>query len=543
MPPRLDHVFARPFRGRGDRLATRLGRAIGLQPVQVTEGVGIGKPRLDAPLDAVVVGGGLAGASAAIRLAERGFRVRLLERCPYLGGKLGAWNIDLPGGERATVEHGFHGFFLQYYNMYRLFLDCGVDPADFPIVDDYAILAADGREEGLRDYPRVAPFNVAAMARRSPFMNMREARRMKGFAVMRDAFLRYDPERTFADWDGISFAELSERMGLVDTGFDAVFKVFGHSFFSESAQVSAAEIAKNFHFFFFANPEGLLFRYCRSDFEQAVWTPIRRRLEALGGRVELGTEVVSISRDPAGRFAVETRPAAGIDGHAASAGEPARLVADAVVLAADPAGLRRVLERSVPGLPELADYVARVPAPQPYAVVRLGADRECDPRRAWFTSLHGHNPLDSITLYHRMERESAEWARVHRGAVYELHAYTPDPADAREPERLVATLERRLYEAFPELRGMSVHHRFPQVRWDFPSFPPGSAASRLRTPGPVPGLAFAGDWVRLPVPATLMEGAVTAGIEAANFLGRRHGLAPHASWSVPPRGVLERVLG
>jgi isorenieratene synthase len=65
--------------------------------VQVTEGVGIGKPRLDAPLDAVVVGGGLAGASAAIRLAERGFRVRLLERSPYLGGKLGAWNIDLPG--------------------------------------------------------------------------------------------------------------------------------------------------------------------------------------------------------------------------------------------------------------------------------------------------------------------------------------------------------------------------------------------------------------------------------------------------------------
>ena len=218
MTPTLDHVFARPFRGRGDRVAARVGRAIGIHPVQVTEGLGVGRTRLETPLDAVVLGGGLAGASAAIRLAERGFRVRVLERCHYLGGKLGAWPIAMPGGGSAVVEHGFHGFFLQYYNLFRLFLDCGVDPADLPVVDDYAIVASDGRQEGLRDYPRVAPFNVASMARRSPFMNMREARRMKGFSVMRDAFLRYDPERTFHDWDGISFAELSDRMGLGGTG-------------------------------------------------------------------------------------------------------------------------------------------------------------------------------------------------------------------------------------------------------------------------------------------------------------------------------------
>jgi len=533
--PHLDHVFARPFRGRGDRVATRIGRAIGIHPVQVTAGLGSGRARLETPLDAVVLGGGLAGASAAIRLAERGFRVRVLERCRYLGGKLGAWEIDLPGGERAVVEHGFHGFFLQYYNLFRLFLDCGVDPADLPVVDDYAIVASDGREEGLRDYPRVAPFNVASMAMRSPFMNMREARRMKGFSVMRDAFLRYDPERTFADWDGISFAELSERMGLGGTGYDAVFKVFGHSFFSESAQVSAAEIAKNFHFFFFANPEGLVFRYCRTDFEQAIWTPIRRRLEALGGAIELGVEALSLGRDEAGRFVVELRDAGSTDA------TPRRIAADAVVIATDPPGTRAVLERS--SLPGIAGLGSRVPPAQPYAVIRLWADRLCSPKRAWFTSLHGHAPLDSVTLYHHMERASADWARANGGAVYELHAYTPEPADARDPERLLATMEDRFLDAFPELRGMRVLHRFPQVRWDFPGFPPGSAASRLRTAGPVPGLAFAGDWVRIPTPAALMEGAVTSGIDAANEIGRQHDLAPHENWSVPTRGILTRVMG
>ena len=70
-----------------------------------------------------------------------------------------------------------------------------------------------------------------------------------------------------------------------------------------------------------------------------------------------------------------------------------------------------------------------------------------------------------------------------------------------------------------------------------------TAANRLRTAGPVPGLAFAGDWVRIPTPAALMEGAVTSGIDAANEIGRLHGLAPHENWSVPTRGILTRVMG
>lgn len=549
------HALARPWRGRGDRLAALLGRAIGIRPVQATAGLGQGAMRLGEPRDAVVVGGGLAGASAAIRLAERGFRVRVIERNRHLGGKLGAWTEPLPGGDSATVEHGFHGFFLQYYNLFRLFLDAGVSPSDLPLVDDYAIVAADGRAEGLRDYPRVPPFNVAAMALRSPFLNMREARRMKNFGAMRDAFLRYDPERTFDDWDGLSFADLADRMGLAGTGFDAIFKVFGHSFFSESAEVSAAEIAKNFHFFFFANPEGLLFRYCRTDFEQAIWTPLRRRIEGLGGRVDLGVEAVALDRGADGRWAVDLRPSPpGPDAVLASAPAPSptgagvaeRAAADAVVLAADPPGVRAVLAGSAalcarePGFAALA---GRVPRSQPYAVVRLWIDRDCDPERAWFTSLHGYPPLDSVTLYHRMQRESADWASRRGGAVIELHAYTPSATAAGDPAALAATLEARLPEVFPELRGMNVVHRVRQVRWDFPGFPPGSASSRPRTEGPLPGLVLAGDWVRLDVPAALMEGAVTSGVAAANAILRDHGLAPHPIWTVPPRGILRRRGG
>jgi squalene-associated FAD-dependent desaturase len=46
----------------------------------------------------IVIGGGLAGLSSGVALAEAGFRVRLLEKRPHLGGR--AASYVLPGGEK-----------------------------------------------------------------------------------------------------------------------------------------------------------------------------------------------------------------------------------------------------------------------------------------------------------------------------------------------------------------------------------------------------------------------------------------------------------
>lgn len=55
---------------------------------------------------AIVVGGGLAGLTAAADLADAGFRVQVLEKRPVVGGKVSSWNE----GEY-TVESGLHIFF------------------------------------------------------------------------------------------------------------------------------------------------------------------------------------------------------------------------------------------------------------------------------------------------------------------------------------------------------------------------------------------------------------------------------------------------
>jgi carotenoid phi-ring synthase / carotenoid chi-ring synthase len=96
------------------------GRMAGVRPLVVTA-----PPAgpLVAPKPApkvMVIGGGIAGVSAAVVLAERGIPVVVGEAAGRLGGRLGAQPHTLPDGTRQWVDHGFHGFFRQYYNWRRI---------------------------------------------------------------------------------------------------------------------------------------------------------------------------------------------------------------------------------------------------------------------------------------------------------------------------------------------------------------------------------------------------------------------------------------
>src|ERR1700726_528146 len=57
-----------------------------------------------------ILGGGVAGLSAAHELAERGFRVRVYERKPVLGGKARSIAVPNTGGNGRKPLPGEHGF-------------------------------------------------------------------------------------------------------------------------------------------------------------------------------------------------------------------------------------------------------------------------------------------------------------------------------------------------------------------------------------------------------------------------------------------------
>ena len=57
----------------------------------------------------LIIGGGLAGLSAALELADRGYQVTIKEKQEHIGGKLFCKPVEIFQNETFQIEHGFHG--------------------------------------------------------------------------------------------------------------------------------------------------------------------------------------------------------------------------------------------------------------------------------------------------------------------------------------------------------------------------------------------------------------------------------------------------
>src|SRR3954453_16602685 len=78
-----------------------------------------------------VAGGGLSGIAAALRLAQRGYEVKIYEQQAQLGGNLAS--RPSPGGVALDVSQ--HMFLSWYHNFWAMLADAGVnrDQAFTPI--------------------------------------------------------------------------------------------------------------------------------------------------------------------------------------------------------------------------------------------------------------------------------------------------------------------------------------------------------------------------------------------------------------------------
>ena len=108
-----------------------------------------------------VIGGGLAGLTAAELLSRRGFAVTVFEKNAYLGGKLSSWKEEVDGQSR-DIEHGFHAFFHHYYNFNHWLAETGLAKALEP-VEDYLVIGADGRRYSFQEVENTPLLNLLAL--------------------------------------------------------------------------------------------------------------------------------------------------------------------------------------------------------------------------------------------------------------------------------------------------------------------------------------------------------------------------------------------
>jgi zeta-carotene desaturase len=441
----------------------------------------------------IVIGGGLAGLSSAVALAEAGFRVRLLEKRPHLGGR--AASYVLPGGEHVdNCQHVTLGCCTNLEDFYRR-----VGAANqIRFFDRLLFAAPDGRRGSIASVALPPPLHMAPSFAFFPLLGLADkwsiAQSLLAIArsggcpadissdgmgdnVTMLAWLQKhrQPARAIRRfWEVILVSALDEELDRIDARYG--IDVFWKAFISTRAgyRVGIPRV-----------PLGVLYEGCR------------KAIAGQGGEVQLRAGV-------RGFLVADSR----IDGVESEDGSVE--TAD-YYLAAVPQD----------ALPELlpAEVVEREPVflnlrnlrTSPITGVHLWFDRPVMSEP--FLTL-----LDSTTqwvfnktqLYGDGEKDGGQYLQLVISASYNLAA--------RSRQEIIALCLAELREVLPATRN-AVLVKGTVVKEMSATFSPAPGSDRWRPAqkSPLAGLFLAGDWTMTGWPST-MEGAVRSGYLAAEAI-------------------------
>jgi squalene-associated FAD-dependent desaturase len=438
-----------------------------------------------------VIGGGLAGITAAIALAETGADVTLLEARPRLGGATCSFSRD-----GLTVDTGQH-IFLGCCSAYRGLLDRLGMTGHTTLQDrfDVTVLApgANGqpRKARLRRTALPGPLHMLPALGRYPFLSRTErasvARPALAMRFVDPADPAADTQR-FGDWLARHGQSERTRRALWDLFSVSALNIAG----DDASLALAAVVVKT----------GLLGKNNAADIGVPT-LPLGELhgdagatlLAKLGGQVALSTKVSAIEAEQDGGFRIALAQGAPVTADAVvlavphekaaplipAGALPGQTVAGWAGLGASPiVNVHVIYDRPVMDLP----FVAAIDSPVQWVFDRTrisGMDRP------------GQQYL-AISLSAADQFADTPVAELQEQFLPALAELFPAALDARVTEFFV-TRERRA--------------TFRQS--------PGSGALRPKTATARPGLVLAGAWTDTGWPAT-MEGAVRSGDAAAAAL-------------------------
>ena len=205
----------------------------------------------------------------------------------------------------------------------------------------------------------------------------------------------------------------------------------------------------------------------------------------------------------------------------------------------------RILVRTRARHSQINEYLA--PHPEETLQLKPGTqrptsasfDRPVHPDRAAFYTVSEYKWTDSIAVYSAFQ-EPYTRSPV---AVIESHAYAIAPEDVADAAHYADALLAELREIFPELRDAKVTHQEAMTQSNFTRFAPNDFGRRPEVATEIPNLFLAGDHVKLPFPAFLMEAAAASGRIAANHILAAEGVAEDPVRTVALRGQLADVFG
>lgn len=428
-----------------------------------------------------VVGGGLAGIAAALRCADAGYQVTLLEARPTLGGLTHSFRR----GE-LNVDNGQH-VFLRCCTAYQALLR-RLDVIDrvtvqrrlaIPVHSPHLSEPAWLRRNGLP-----APLHLGDSVLRYRPLGLGDRLRFAGAAL---ALRGVDPDDPASD--AKSFGQWLAAHGQSARAVATLWDLVGVATLNAPAESASLGLAATvFQLGLLTDAAAADIGWSRVPLRQLHGEPARRCLDAAGVRVLLGSKVTGL-HSRAGGWVVEP-------------GERAEVVVEQVVLAVPPL----VAERLLPaGSVELAAGWARRLGSSPIVNVHVVFDRRVldEPFVAAIDS-----PVQWV--FDRSEQSGLGAGQYVAVSLSAADEWIDLPARELRERILPA-----LIELLPAARHAEVLDVFVTRERNATFRPaPGCAALRPAQATRAAGLFLAGAWTDTGWPAT-MEGAVRSGNAAA----------------------------
>jgi zeta-carotene desaturase len=445
----------------------------------------------------IVVGGGLAGLSAGVALAEAGWRVRLFEQRPYLGGR--ATSYLLPDGEH--VDNCQHVTFGCCTNLEDFYKRVGVaDKIKF--YDRLVLRDPQGREGSLHAGLLPAPLHlIGSFLTFSPLSTKDKlaiARAM--FSIVRG---RGEPEELKGQ-TGISMLDWLQKTGQTKTGIERFWRAVLVSALSE--ELSCIDAHYGIQVFWksvLSTRKGYLMGVPTVELG-TLYDLCRTSIETKGGEVNFRAPARGL------RFAGNELKAVVFDG-----GREEN--AEAIVLALPHDTLDELLPQEVKSAHAELAHIGEI-KDAPITGVHLWFDRAV--MQEPFLSL-----LDTTTqwIFNKTALYGQRNGNSGKGQYLQLVISASYDLLQKPRQEIIDLCLVEVRQALPSAREARLL-KATVIKEAAATFSPQPGVDQLRPmqETPIKGMFLAGDWTSTCWPAT-MEGAVRSGYLAAEAVLRKAG--------------------
>ena len=448
-------------------------------------------------MEVLVLGGGLAGLSASLRLLQHGLQVTMVEKRPFLGGRAFSFRDGKTGEE---VDNGQH-VFMRCCRYYVDFLEAvgALDKAYFQPRLRVEVVS-NGRPGVLASTPWLGRFHMVPSFVRYPHLGLRD-KLLALYGLARVSLT--DRQKHGEALDAESCYDWLKRHHQPERVIDNLWELIVLPALNDSVRDSSADMALMvFQEGLLGKPEDAALGYPVVGLTSLNGESARRCIEKAGGRTALGKSVAVIRVEDGQVRGVEMA-----DGQVAEA--------DAYVSALPFGVLLDVLPKEVSGSPffEPASHLTS----SPIVDIHLWYDRPV-------IDSHFMAFLDSPVQF--VFNKSLIQGSDGRGQYLCVSLSGAWSYIDRPKAELVEEFSAEMARLLPRARDASLERSLvvKERRATFRAAP-GAGKHRLPQATPLPNLFLAGEWTDTGWPST-MEGAVRSGVYAADALMSRRRAAP-----------------